>query len=64
LSIRKSKNSRELWVELFDITGKLLSFSKLGDDINYDIRCMDPGGRFYAIERKEYNKVIAFRLEY
>ncbi|MCX6563860.1 MAG: 6-bladed beta-propeller [Candidatus Aminicenantes bacterium] len=64
LSIRKSKSSRELWVELFDSTGKLLSFSKLGDNMNYDIRCMDSGGRFYAIERKEYNKVIAFRLEY
>jgi len=64
LSIRKSKSSRELWVELFDATGKLLSFSKLGDDMYYDIRCMDSGGRFYAIERKEYNKVIAFRLEY
>lgn len=64
LSIRKSKSSRELWVELFDSTGKLLSFSKLGDNMNYDIRCMDSGGRFYAIERKEYNKVIGFRLEY
>jgi hypothetical protein len=51
-------------VELFDSTGKLLSYSKLGDDMNYDIRCMDSGGRFYAIERKEYNKVITFRLEY
>jgi hypothetical protein len=64
LSIRISKNSRELWVELFDSTGKLLSFSKLGDNMYYDIRCMDSGGRFYAIERKEYNKVVTFRLEY
>jgi hypothetical protein len=64
LSIRKSKNLRELCLELYDSTGKLLSFSELGDDMNYDIRCMDSGGRFYAIERKEYNKVITFRLEY
>jgi len=64
LSIRASKVRRELWAELYDPTGKLLSFSKLGDDVSYDIRCMDSGGRFYAIERKEFNKVIAFRLEY
>jgi hypothetical protein len=64
LSIRKSNKTRELWLELYDSTGKLLSFSKLGDDMNYDIRCMDSGGHFYAIERKDYHKVIAFRLEY
>lgn len=64
LSVRASRTRRELWAELYDPTGKLLSFSKLGDDVSYDIRCMDSGGRFYAVERKDFNKVIAFRLEY
>ncbi len=64
LSVRVSKARRDLWAELYDPTGELLSFSKLGDGVSYDIRCMDSGGRFYAIERREFNKVIAFRLEY
>ena len=64
LAIRKSKGIREFGVELFDSSGKLLSYSKLGENLNYDVRCMDSNDLFYAIERKEYNKVIIFRLGY
>jgi len=64
LAIRKSKGIREFGVELFDSSGKLLSYSKLGENLNYDVRYMDSNDLFYAIERKEYNKVIIFRLGY
>jgi hypothetical protein len=64
LSIRISKDIREYGVELYDSEGKLLSYSKLGENLYYNIRCLDSSGLFYAIERKEYNKVILFRLEY
>lgn len=64
LSLRKSKDIREYGVELYDSEGKLLSYSKLGENLYYNIRCMDSTGLFYAIERKEYDKVIMFRLEY
>jgi hypothetical protein len=62
LSVRKSKDIREFGVELFDSEGRFLYYSKLGENLN--VRCMDSNGLFYAIERKEYNKVIIFRLEY
>ena len=64
LSVRKSKDIREFGVELFDSSGKLLSYSKLGENLYYDIRCMDSNDLFYAIERKDYHKVIMFRLGY
>ena len=64
LTIRESKGNREFGVELFDSSGKLLSYSKLGENLYYDVRCMDSNDLFYAIERKEYNKVIMFRLKY
>jgi hypothetical protein len=64
LTIRKSKDFWELGVELFDSSGKLLSYSKLGENLHYDICCVDSNDLFYAIERKEYNKVIMFRLGY
>jgi len=64
LVIRKSKDIREYGVELFDSAGKLLSYSILGENLSYDIRCKDSSDLFYAIERKDYNKVIMFRLEY
>lgn len=64
LAIRKSKGNWEFGVELFDSSGKLLSYSKLGENLYYDVRCMDSNDLFYAIERKEYNKVIMFRLRY
>jgi hypothetical protein len=64
LSLRKSKDIREYGVELYDSEGKLLTYSKLGENLYYNIRCMDSTELFYAIERKEYNKVIMFRLEY
>ena len=64
LSLRKSKDIREYGLELYDSEGKLLSYSKLGENLFYNIRCLDSAGLFYAIERKEYNKVVIFRLEY
>jgi len=64
LSIRKSKDIRDFGVELYDSEGKFLYYSKLGENLDYDIRCMDSSGLFYAIERKDYHKVITFRLEY
>lgn len=64
LAIRKSKGNWEFGVELFDSSGKLLSYSKLGENLYYDVRCMNSNDLFYAIERKEYNKVIMFRLKY
>jgi len=64
LNIRKSKDIRELGVELYDSEGKFLYYSNLGENIYYDIRCMDSNDLFYAIERKDYHKVITFRLEY
>ncbi|NQT79981.1 MAG: 6-bladed beta-propeller [Candidatus Aminicenantes bacterium] len=64
LAIRKSKGNWEFGVELFDSSGKLLSYSKIGENLYYNVRCMDSNDLFYAIERKEYNKVIMFRLRY
>jgi hypothetical protein len=64
LAIRKSKGNWEFGVELFDSSGKLLSYSKLGENLYYDVRCLDSNDLFYAIERKEYHKVITFRLRY
>jgi len=64
LSIRKSKDIREFGVELYDSEGKFLYYSNLGENLYYDIRCMDSSGLFYAIGRKDYHKVIIFRLEY
>jgi len=64
LSLRRSKDIREYGVELYDSEGKLLSYSKLGENLYYNIRGMDSSGLFYAIERKEYDKVIMFRLKY
>ena len=64
LAIRKSKDIWEFGVELFDSSGKLLTYSKLGENLYYDIRCMDSNDLFYAIERKDYHKVIMFRLGY
>jgi len=64
LAIRKSKGIREFGVELFDSAGKFLSYSKLGENLYYDVRCKDSRDLFYAIERKDYHKVITFRLEY
>ncbi|MCJ7582078.1 MAG: 6-bladed beta-propeller [Candidatus Aminicenantes bacterium] len=64
LRIRKSKDIKEFGVELYDSSGKFLVYSKLGENLWYDIRCKDANDLFYAIERKDYNKVIMFRLEY
>jgi len=64
LCIRKSKDSREYGVELFDSSGKFLIYSILGENLYLDICCKDSSDLFYAVERKDYNKVIMFRLEY
>jgi hypothetical protein len=64
ISTRKSKDVRELGVELYDSEGRFLKYAKLGDNLDYDIRCKDSSDLFYAIDRKEYHKVITFRLEY
>ena len=64
LRIRKSKDIKEFGVELYDSSGKFLNYSILGENLWYDIRCKDSNDLFYAIERKDYNKVILFRLDY
>lgn len=64
LSQKKSKDLWELGVELFDSEGKFLHYTKLGDNLYYDIRRKDANDLFYAIDRKEFPKVITFRLEY
>ena len=62
--MRKSKDVRELGVELYDSEGRFLKYAKLGENLSYDIRCKDSSDLFYAIDRKEYHKVITFRLGY
>ncbi len=64
ISIRRSKDLFEIGVEMYDQEGKFLTYSKLGENLGYDIRCMDSQQLFYAINRRDYNKVLAFRLEY
>jgi len=64
LAIRRSKDIWEYGVELYDSEGRFLYYSKLGENLHYDIRYMDSNDLFYAIERKEYDKVILFRLGY
>jgi len=64
ISTRKSKDLREFGVELYDSEGKFLKYSKLGENLHYDIRCKDSNDLFYAIDREEYHKVITFRLGY
>ncbi|MBN1273191.1 MAG: 6-bladed beta-propeller [Candidatus Aminicenantes bacterium] len=64
IRIRKSKDLFEFGVEMYGPEGKLLKYSKLGENIYYDMCCMDSHEHFYAIERKDYNKIFIFRLEY
>jgi len=64
LNIRKSKEIYEYGVELYDSSGRFLKYSKLGETFGFDIRCKDSNDLFYAIDRREYHKVIRFRLEY
>lgn len=63
-AIGKSKNPWDLAVELYDPEGRLLSFTRLGADPGYDIRRMDPSGLFYAIEQRDFPKIVTFRLKY
>ncbi|MBU1337807.1 MAG: 6-bladed beta-propeller [Acidobacteria bacterium] len=62
LSLEKEKY--EFGVELYDSTGRLLSYSKLDDAYYGEIHCKDSDDCFYVVNRKDYNKVIKFRLEY
>ena len=62
LTLRRSKGVWELGVELYDPEGKFLHYTKLGDNLFYDIRRKDASDLFYAIDRKEFHKVITFRL--
>jgi hypothetical protein len=64
MAIGKSKNPWDLAVELYDPEGRLLSFTRLGADPGYDIRRMDPSGLFYAIEQRDFPKIVTFRLKY
>lgn len=64
LYLRRSKDTWELGVELYDSEGRFLKYSKLGENLYYDVRCKDSSDLFYAIDRKEYHKVITFRLTY
>ncbi len=64
ISTRKSKDLREFGVEIYDSEGRFLKYSKLGENLYYDIRCKDSSDLFYAIVRQEYHKVITFRLGY
>jgi len=64
LYLRRSKDIKELGVELYDSEGKFLKYSKLGENLYYNIRYLDSSDLFYAIEREEYDKVIMFRLAY
>ncbi len=64
LSLKKATDLWELGIELYDPEGKFLHYTKLGDNLYYDIRCKDASDLFYAIDRKEYHKVITFRLEF
>ena len=52
----------EFGAELYNEEGQLLTYSKLGQDLFYEICCKDSNDIFYAIDRKEFNKVITFRL--
>ena len=60
----KGKNLWDLAIELYDPEGRLLSFTVLGPDPGYSIRRMDSTGLFYAIEQKDFPKIVTFRLKY
>lgn len=64
VNVRKSKEIREYWIEFYDSTGKLLTYRKLGENLNLDVRCKDSNDLFYVIDRREYHKIMRFRLEY
>jgi hypothetical protein len=64
LAIRKSKGIWEFGVELYDSEGKFLHYTKLGENFYYNIRFKDSSDLFYAIDRKDYHRVVTFRLEY
>ena len=64
MSTRKSKDLNEMGVELYDSEGRFLKYAKLGENLDYDIRCKDGDDFFYAINRNEFHKVIRFRIEY
>jgi hypothetical protein len=63
-AVRKDRNLWDLTLELYDPEGRLLSHAVLGPDPGYSIRRMDAGGLFYAIEQKDFPKIVTFRLKY
>ena len=64
MSTYVSKKDWGFDVELYDPEGKLLSCSRIGENLHYDMQCKDSNDLFYAIQRGEYHKVIVFRLKY
>lgn len=64
LSLKKATDLWELGVESYDPEGKFLHYTKLGNNLYYDIRCKDANDLFYAIDRKEFHIVITFRLKF
>jgi len=64
INIYKPDDKIEHGVELYDEEGRLLSYSKLGEGLFSEICCKDSNDLFYATDRKEFHKVIVFRLEY
>jgi hypothetical protein len=61
---RKDRNVWDLAIELYDPEGRLLSYTVHGPDPGLNIRRMDANGLFYAIEQKDFPKVVTFRLDY
>jgi hypothetical protein len=64
LSTRREKGRRDLAVELYDASGRLLTCSVLGENPALDVRRVDGNGLFYAIERKDFPKIVMFRLSF
>jgi len=61
---RKDRNLWDLAIELYDPEGRLLSYTVFGPDPGLNIRRMDANGLFYAIEQKDFPKIVTFRLNY
>lgn len=60
----KEKDKPEFGVELYDPNGRLLSCSQLEDIHLMEILCKDAADCFYGINRKDFHKVVKFRLVY
>lgn len=64
LSVRREKGRWDFAVELYDLSGRLLTYSVLGQNLGLDVRRVDGRGLFYAIEKKDFSKIVIFRLSY